>query len=108
MKLTELFLFVGFLHYRIEECINTAMSKLGYLRMQTPKRASGHRLTNVEVEKINKDSENKKNSGKPDSIKTRPMSNWSGSNMDPDAIERHHRSLKRAGFRDNAHAKGFF
>ena len=35
-------------------------------------------------------------------------SNWDGSNMDPDSVARHNRSLRRAGFRDNAHAKGFF
>jgi len=28
--------------------------------------------------------------------------------MDPDSVARHNRSLRRAGFRDNAHAKGFF
>ena len=33
-------------------------------------------------------------------------SNWDGSNMDPDSVARHNRSLRRAGFRDNAHAKG--
>lgn len=35
-------------------------------------------------------------------------SNWDGGNMDPDSVSRHNRSLRRAGFRDNAHAKGFF
>ena len=34
--------------------------------------------------------------------------NWDGANMDPDSVARHNHSLKRAGFRDNAHAKGFF
>lgn len=34
--------------------------------------------------------------------------NWDGANMDPDSVARHNHSLQRAGFRDNAHAKGFF
>mmetsp|Transcript_19291 Transcript_19291/g.25041 ORF Transcript_19291/g.25041 Transcript_19291/m.25041 type:complete len:137 (+) Transcript_19291:63-473(+) len=34
--------------------------------------------------------------------------NWDGKNMDPDSVARHHHTLKRAGFVNNAHAKGFF
>ena len=30
------------------------------------------------------------------------------SNMDPDSVARHNGLLRRAGFTDNAHAKGFF
>lgn len=36
------------------------------------------------------------------------VSNWNGSNMDPDSVARHKSQLSRMGFRDNAHAKGFF
>ena len=36
------------------------------------------------------------------------FTNWDGSNLDPDSVSRHYHSLNRAGFRDNAHAKGFF
>lgn len=32
--------------------------------------------------------------------------NWHGGNLDPDSVRRHQHQLKRAGFRDNAHAKG--
>mmetsp|Transcript_16183 Transcript_16183/g.48284 ORF Transcript_16183/g.48284 Transcript_16183/m.48284 type:complete len:128 (-) Transcript_16183:45-428(-) len=35
-------------------------------------------------------------------------SNWDGANMDPDSVARHNHQLGRMGFRDNAHAKGFF
>lgn len=34
--------------------------------------------------------------------------NWNGGNLDPDSVARHQHSLNRAGFRDNAHAKGIF
>mmetsp|Transcript_12940 Transcript_12940/g.41036 ORF Transcript_12940/g.41036 Transcript_12940/m.41036 type:complete len:110 (-) Transcript_12940:209-538(-) len=34
--------------------------------------------------------------------------NWDGANLDPDSVKRHYQNLNRAGFRDNAHAKGFF
>ena len=36
----------------------------------------------------------------------RPHTNWNGSNLDPDSVRRHYQGLKRAGFRDNTHAKG--
>jgi hypothetical protein len=36
------------------------------------------------------------------------VSNWTGTNLDPDAVSKHTALLNRAGFRDNAHAKGFF
>ncbi len=33
-------------------------------------------------------------------------SNWGPGNMDPDHVRRHERSLQRAGFKSNDHAKG--
>jgi len=38
----------------------------------------------------------------------RVVSNWHGGNLDPEAVARHKSQLSRVGFRDNAHAKGFF
>ena len=38
----------------------------------------------------------------------RVVSNWDGKNLDPGAVKRHNVSLKRAGFVNNAHAKGIF
>ena len=38
----------------------------------------------------------------------KPVTNWTGSNINPDSLARHNASLKRMGFRDNAHAKGIF
>lgn len=82
------------------------MSTLGYLRISTPKRKGSHQLTESEKEKLKEDA--KKESEKAGPIKFRPTSNWTGNNMDPDSVSRHYRSLKRAGFSDNNHAKGFF
>ena len=36
----------------------------------------------------------------------RPVSNWTGSNMDPDSVKRHYRGLQRAGFKDHAQVQG--
>lgn len=36
------------------------------------------------------------------------VSNWDGKNLDPCSVKRHRQSLNRAGFVNNAHAKGFF
>jgi hypothetical protein len=36
------------------------------------------------------------------------ISNWTGKNLDPCNVKRHGQQLKRAGFANNAHAKGFF
>ena len=38
----------------------------------------------------------------------RVVSNWDGKNLDPESVKRHNQQLRRAGFVNNAHAKGFF
>ena len=76
--------------------------RIAYLRMTTPRRpASQKGRTSIVY----------RNGEKVDAARERDKakwSNWDGSNMDPDSVARHNRSLRRAGFRDNAHAKGFF
>lgn len=42
------------------------------------------------------------------SLSKRPITNWHGKNLDPDAVSRHTHTLKRAGFKNNRHAKGIF
>ena len=34
------------------------------------------------------------------------ISNWDGSNLDPDSVSRHNHHLDRLGYQNNAHAKG--
>jgi len=36
------------------------------------------------------------------------VSNWDGNNLDPESVSRHRQQLHRAGFVNNAHAKGIF
>ena len=76
--------------------------RIAYLRMTTPRRpASQKGRTSIVY----------RNGEKVDAARERDKakwSNWDGSNMDPDSVARHNRSLRRAGFRDNAHAKRFF
>mmetsp|Transcript_3975 Transcript_3975/g.5525 ORF Transcript_3975/g.5525 Transcript_3975/m.5525 type:complete len:139 (+) Transcript_3975:104-520(+) len=88
---------------RIAELLDKASSKLGFLRMITPKteRQSGiQRLVMVNGKLV----EGVSGSRKGEHV----ISNWDGSNMDPDSVSRHYASLKRAGFQDNSHAKGVF
>jgi hypothetical protein len=80
---------------RVEDMLKKANSSLGYLKIVTPK------------ERNNQSGVTKIVFGNQSKI-SKAVSNWSGSNLDPDSVARHYRSLKRAGFRDNAHAKGFF
>lgn len=40
--------------------------------------------------------------------KGRVISNWDGKNLDPESVKRHRQQLTRAGFVNNAHAKGLF
>ena len=76
--------------------------RIAYLRMTTPRRpASQKGRTSI----VFRDGEKVDAARERDKAK---WSNWDGSNMDPDSVARHNRSLRRAGFRDNAHAKGFF
>jgi hypothetical protein len=38
----------------------------------------------------------------------RVVSPYDGANLDPESVSRHRKNLKRAGFVNNLHAKGFF
>mmetsp|Transcript_21087 Transcript_21087/g.41792 ORF Transcript_21087/g.41792 Transcript_21087/m.41792 type:complete len:143 (+) Transcript_21087:85-513(+) len=87
-----------------------AESRLGFLKMMTPR--SFHRSALGEGsgrtlyhggEKIDADGAH----GLDREAKAK-WSNWTGSNLDPDMVAQHSHSLKRAGFKDNYHAKGFF
>ena len=46
------------------------------------------------------------NSETPKAMTFRPVSNWTGSNMDPDSVKRHWHTLKRAGFKNHQHVQG--
>mmetsp|Transcript_20150 Transcript_20150/g.33956 ORF Transcript_20150/g.33956 Transcript_20150/m.33956 type:complete len:137 (-) Transcript_20150:161-571(-) len=85
---------------KITAALKSANSSIGYVKMMTPKHlqknsASGPSdgVTRIVIGDKAKSGRN-------------PTSNWTGSNMDPDSVKRHQRSLQRAGFTSNRHAKG--
>jgi hypothetical protein len=89
----------------LDDRLKKAESRLSFLRMSTPKRRSrgesgkwiykdGERLEAV-------DGTLRDGAG-------RVVSNWSGNNLDPQSVSTHRKQLKRVGFQNNLHAKGFF
>mmetsp|Transcript_5158 Transcript_5158/g.7848 ORF Transcript_5158/g.7848 Transcript_5158/m.7848 type:complete len:142 (-) Transcript_5158:130-555(-) len=88
---------------RIDELIMKAHSKLSFLRMVTPKTTRDAigitKIAYIDGKMLEGQGENRGKAA---------LSNWDGSNMDPDSVSRHYHGLKRAGFVDNSHAKGIF
>lgn len=82
----------------IRTMLEKANSSLGYLKIVTPR--SPH--THVQAGKT------KTIFGEEEPARGRAVSNWTGTNMDPDSVKRHQRSLSRAGFKNNADMKGIF
>jgi len=79
---------------QIDDMLKKANSSLGYLKIVTPRKQKNQ----TGVTKIVFGEE--KEGGR------KAMTNWTGSNMDPDQVTRHYAGLKRAGFKGNTHAKG--
>eukprot|EP01041_Mallomonas_annulata_P005504 gene5504-11092_t len=84
----------------IAELLNKAASSLGFLKIITPKEQKSQQGTTRIVYSDGSDASSGSN--------FRPVTNWHGSNMDPDSVRRHQHSLKRAGFKGNSDAKGIF
>jgi hypothetical protein len=90
----------------VEQRLEVAEQKLSFLRMTTVKtRPSGQsgRWIYKDGEKLQSDA-----GGTMRDSKGRVVSNYDGANMDPEMVTRHRKSLKRAGFVNNEHAKGVF
>jgi hypothetical protein len=90
----------------VEQRLEVAEQKLSFLRMTTVKtRPSGQsgRWIYKDGEKLQSDA-----GGTIRDSKGRVVSNYDGANMDPEMVTRHRKSLKRAGFVNNEHAKGVF
>ena len=85
----------------IADLLMKANSSLGFLNIVTPKRVTKQGGKTTIIFGKNADGSTSLSSKK-------AMSNWHGGNMDPDQVSRHYNGLKRAGFRDNNHAKGVF
>lgn len=101
-----------FCFFRIQKLLESARNSLGYLRMVTPRRpdrgssessdgGGRYRIVYKDGQAV-VDGENEPMAGR------KAVSNWHGGNLDPDSVTRHKSQLSRMGFRDNAHAKGFF
>jgi hypothetical protein len=85
---------------KVREMLGKANSTLGYLKIVTPR--SSHRTAQAGKVTLR--------FGEGDDLRSgaRPVSNWTGSNLDPDSVRRHKQTLSRAGFKNNFHAKGVF
>ena len=91
----------------LESRLHEAESRLAFLRMASPKiKPRGQSSTHLWVYR---DGERLSNvNGTLRDSKGRVVSNWDGSNLDPESVKRHKQQLNRAGFVNNFHAKGVF
>ncbi len=104
------------LYNSISKLLEKASSTLGYLKMITPKRRSATAIAAGGGEEAASDDKDGRTylvyngegrvSGEALARERAAYSNWDGKNLDPDAVRRHQHQLRRAGFRDNTHAKG--
>lgn len=89
----------------IDEAVKKAEQKLSFLRITLPKTKprgqsgrwiykNGQRLADV--------------NGTLRDAQGKAVSSYDGKNLDPESVSRHRKHLKRLGFVNNAHAKGFF
>ena len=93
----------------MEERLKKAEERISFLRITLPqtKRRRNHGDGNgTWVYKDGKRLQNEGGTLRDD--KGRVHTNWDGNNLDPCSVKRHNVSLKRAGFVNNAHAKGIF
>ena len=91
----------------LKTLVEKAASTLGYLKIITPRSKQSEKQTGS-VKIVYEVADGSKRSRTGQTPVHKVMSNWTGSNMDPDQVSRHNRSLKRAGFKNNSDAKGIF
>ena len=99
---------------RLGKLVAEAESRLGFLKMMTPRSAQRGRQSGsshffyFEGKRYDpgRDEEEEGGKGKTRRLEKARWSNWTGSNLDPDSVSKHRNLLNRAGFRDNSHAKG--
>ncbi|KAL7573212.1 hypothetical protein ACA910_018866 [Epithemia clementina (nom. ined.)] len=92
----------------MEERLKKAQDRASFLRITMPQH--GKRLrgdsTGTWVYRDGQKLENVNGTLRDD--KGRVHTNWDGKNLDPCSVKRHYSGLRRAGFANNLHAKGFF
>lgn len=89
----------------LEQRIQTAKDRAAFLRITTPKtkaRGESGRWIYRDGQKLSQVD------GTFRDAKGQVVSNWDGKNLDPESVRRHKQDLKRMGFINNSHAKGFF
>ena len=90
----------------LDDRLKAADDRIAFLKMITPKErstsSSGGRWIYKDGKRVDVSEGTARDS------KGRVISNWDGNNLDPCSVKRHNHQLKRAGFANNAHAKGFF
>ncbi|GAX21343.1 hypothetical protein FisN_6Lh092 [Fistulifera solaris] len=90
-----------------EQRLREAESRLSFLRMKSTKSQQRGTLAGRWVyrngERLEADAE-----GTFRDSKGKVVSNWDGKNLDPESVKMHRQQLRRAGFVNNAHAKGLF
>jgi hypothetical protein len=89
----------------LDNRLKAADDRMSFLRMITPKE-KGSNQSGRWVYKDGKRVEDQ--SATTRDANGRVISNWDGKNLDPCSVTRHNQQLRRAGFVNNAHAKGFF
>jgi hypothetical protein len=89
-----------------DDRIKQADAKLSFLRMITPKPLKESNSGRW-VYKNGKRVEGNDNAPRVDK-NGKVHTNWDGKNLDPDNVKQHNYQLKRMGFRNNSHAKGYF
>jgi len=83
----------------VARLLEKANSSLGYLKILTPRNRQQATPQSGATKIV---------FGSSDAGGRKAVTNWTGSNMDPDSVRRHQNNLKRAGFRGNKDAKGVF
>mmetsp|Transcript_4964 Transcript_4964/g.7664 ORF Transcript_4964/g.7664 Transcript_4964/m.7664 type:complete len:169 (-) Transcript_4964:250-756(-) len=97
---------------QVHDLIHEAGERIAYLRIITPKdryrdareQSGGRRW----VYRSSNGNGGPEENGKATVRVNAAVSNWNETNMDPDSVKRHYSGLKRAGFKNNLHAKGIF
>jgi hypothetical protein len=90
----------------LDSRLQAADDRMSFLRMVTPKERDASSRGGRWVYKDGQRLENQ--GGTLRDSNGRVVSNWDGKNLDPDSVKQHNHQLKRAGFLNNQHAKGFF
>ena len=91
----------------VDDRIKQADAKLSFLKMITPKplkESNSGRWIYKNGKRVEGNTENTPRVDKNGKVHT----NWDGKNLDPDSVKQHKYQLKRMGFRNNSHAKGYF